>query len=155
MKVYLLTEGSYSDYRVNVAFRNKADADAVAATEDSYFDVEEYDLLDEVPVRRMLYAVHADRRPLAHRGRTSEVEGGWTSEVEGGWRIVETQRLVWPWDCAHPKNLRAKITSKASSAAKFDNLWFSVEGWDGEACRKVAFDTITKLKAIQGGISDQ
>jgi hypothetical protein len=147
MKVYLLTEGSYSDYRVNAVFRNKVDADAVAGTEGNYYDVEEYDLLDEVPVRRRLYTIHADRRRSALRD--------WTSEVDGGWMLEERSRLVWPWDCGHPKNLRAKITYKASSAAKFDDLWFTVEGWDEEACRKVVFDTITKLKAIQEGISDQ
>ena len=146
MKVFALSSGSYSDYRVNAIFRNEVDAKAVAETEGWYYDVEEYELYEETPVQRMLFTIHADRRRSAGRE--------WTSEVESGWRLEERQRLVWPWDCTHPKNLRAKIIAKAGSAAKFDDLWFTVEGWDEEACRKVVFDTITRLKAIQEGVTD-
>lgn len=146
MKVYALSSGSYSDYRVEAIFRNKADAQAVAATEGFYYDVEEYVILEEPAKQRMLYTIHADRR--SGYGRN------WTSEVEGGWKLAEVKRLVWPWDCTHRGNLRAKIVHKADRAKGYDDLWFTVEGWDEEACRKVVYDTITKLKAIQEGVAD-
>ena len=146
MKIFALSSGSYSDYKVNALFRNEDDAKAVIATQDYGFEIEEYDLFEETPKRRMLYHITASRRNNGLR---------WTSEIEGGWRLAEWDRLVWPWDCSHPKNLRAKITYKAPSNYGYDNLWFTVEGWDGEACRKVVYDTITKLKAIHEGVADQ
>ena len=146
MKIFALSSGSYSEYRINALFRNEDDAKAGIATEDYGFEIEEYDLLEETPKRRMQYTITASRRDNGLR---------WTSEIEGGWRLSELERLVWPWDSDLPKNLRAKITHKAQSNYGYESMWFTVEGWDGEACRKVVYDTITKLKAIHEGVADQ
>lgn len=52
MKVYVATEGSYSDYRILGVFSKRGDAEAVG-------EVEEYDLWNRVPLVRTVYAMRA------------------------------------------------------------------------------------------------
>ena len=157
-KIYLLTSGSYSDYRVEAAFANEEDAKAVAKSQDTYhrdagFDVEEYVIYESIPERRVKYEVSADHRAAnvirAHHG------GPATSEVEGGWSLWESSRPLWPWEWDIPANCRAKshtgnldLTPAPNGRIRDERWWFRVDGWDEEAVRKVVYDTITRCKAV-------
>lgn len=61
-KVWLITSGSYSDYSIDFVFATQALADEFIATCESAgwhdFDIEERDLLDELPTRAVRYDVH-------------------------------------------------------------------------------------------------
>ncbi len=91
-KVYAISEGSYSDYRVRAIFKTRklaeeaiARARTVSRYDDDWNEVEEYDLYDQVP------------QPITTYRLTQDL---WDDGTEGPeYRTVSTA-MPWDWDVA-------------------------------------------------------
>lgn len=115
--VYVVTTGSYSDYSVSCVFEDKALADAHAVDVDG--SVEEFQLLDEAPVRFTVYSISNDT--FQGRGVTHE----WTY-------------LAWSYNRGQYK--RAERTEWGNGSIR-------VVGWDRAAVRKSYHDATARLQA--------
>ena len=73
MKVYVLTEGEYSDYRVNAVFSSQTAANA-AKDAGAGESIEEFELYDAVPPQTILY-IH--ERLNGRESRRAEIRWPW------------------------------------------------------------------------------
>lgn len=142
-RVWAVSSGSYSDYRVHAVFSSEEAADAVCAAENrgsSYGDygVEEYVLYDKAPERFVEYTVTVGRRPEDRFGDP-------TSAIDGGFYLWESERLVWPWEASTSKNMRP-------TATRYGRDGITVRGRDAESVRKTVHDAIARVKAEEAGL---
>lgn len=130
MKVYLASEGSYSDYAVIAVFLNKEDAQKVSLNE-----VEEMELYESVP----------------------EKVSGWVMKAmpyTEDWH----ERFVsyWPWEVWLPMNDRP-TTHVWDYGYRRDGGGYSkairASGKDRESVRKAFYDRVAQLKAEDAGIA--
>jgi len=123
MKVYVVTSGSYSDYHIEAVFARRAPAKVVA--KDLVGNVEEYDVLDALPVRTTLYTVHLVRGPNWLSDRSIQVE--------------RYQSTVWPW-----QYMVSELGGKPYRVYDRDG-WPSVVGTDKGIVEKV----FKELRAVR------
>jgi hypothetical protein len=144
-KVYALSAGSYSDYRVLALFPTRKLAKEAAAAErlaDSWAhdaDVEEFYLYDEVPEHVTVWRIHQDLMDDGTEGEKRE------------WAITEL-----PW--SHYENIEAlekrpvtRFVRAPIHQGRGGRL--EVMGLDQTAVRKVFSDRKAEIVAAREGIS--
>jgi hypothetical protein len=128
VKVYGLSRGDYSDYRVCAIFKNRADAEAVGP---GFNEVEEYDLMESPPEKRVVYYAHAQAP---------------------GWEVSEQKRVEWPWDTDFLPDNGRPFVHEWHPVGIFPYR-ISVRGLDAESVRKALFDRAAQIRAEQEGIA--
>lgn len=138
-KVWAVSSGSYSDYRVHAIFSTEAAAQKAHET-DTFLDVEEYELYDDVPERQVSYHIRATRNRAGLRFDSN------VTMVEGGWYISEWQNVNWPWDYSYHKTKRPEFTSSYIDNIKHKDNWtFQFSGSDQQAVRRAVYDKVREL----------
>jgi hypothetical protein len=56
-KIYIVTSGEYSEYEINAVFSTKEKANAYIQQHGTYYDIEEYDLDEEVEKKTQLWSI--------------------------------------------------------------------------------------------------
>ena len=56
-KIYIVTSGEYSEYEINAVFSTKEKANAYIQQRGTYYDIEEYDLDEEVEKKTQLWSI--------------------------------------------------------------------------------------------------
>jgi hypothetical protein len=56
-KIYIVTSGEYSEYEINAVFSTKEKANAYIQQHGTYYDIEEYDLDEEVEKKSQLWSI--------------------------------------------------------------------------------------------------
>jgi hypothetical protein len=56
-KIYIVTSGEYSEYKINAVFSTKEKANAYIQQHGTYYDIEEYDLDEEVEKKSQLWSI--------------------------------------------------------------------------------------------------
>jgi sirohydrochlorin ferrochelatase len=87
MKVYLATEGWYSDYRVLAVFTNRTDAEEVGES------VEEFELYESRPVPQIVHVLESMPWNVEPR-YWREVVRPWDYRAE--WAVTRPRVDVWP-----------------------------------------------------------
>jgi hypothetical protein len=143
MKVYVVTEGAYSDYHIEAIFANRKDAQRVVDRKnaprdgDAYGEacVEEFDLRDG-PLEPIIVFVRV------FQDTSSYVSSLFDIEPSRAWSR-ETEELWWPWDDDKPRLVVAK-----------ENEWgVIVRGTDKAKVDKSFQDRVAHWKAVRAGIT--
>lgn len=129
MKVWLLTSGSYSEFRVHAVFADHGLARRTA-DRDPQFDLLEYQVIDDVVVPRILYGASASKQQ--------------------GWVINTWQTLIWPWDDYGAQWERQR--KRAEITVNTNGLWVMGHGFDEQAVIKGVADQVTRIRAREEGI---
>ena len=139
MKVYVITEGEYSDYHIEKVFLDKAKAEEFCALQNrkgnSYngsWDIEEYETSDayinSTGIVRYLYTYWIDKSHAIPKTLTPSV-------YVVGYDKEPTVRDGNP------------------NYSDFIRITFTLQSRDEEKARKILFDTYAKYKANREGIT--
>jgi hypothetical protein len=136
-KVYLVTEGSYSDYHVVAAFASKELAEEFAAGPANKWGdmgVEEYDVYSELPTPTIIYT-----------GEVQREANGWPDDIE------VSSYLRWPWD--DDVSRRGEVSAWKMAGSRERPRRFTCQHTDREAVIKILSDRVAQEKALEAGIA--
>jgi|WetSurMetagenome_2_1015567.scaffolds.fasta_scaffold15523_12 hypothetical protein len=126
-KVYVVTEGSYSDYHIVAVFRDRKEAETFVGS--NVDEIEEYELYEKQPVRQVVYYAKAE---------------------SPDWNVEERSWVAWPWDSYYG------LSRPVADEWPQQGLWprrVTVHGSDMGEVRMALYDRIAKIKAEQEGIA--
>jgi len=124
-KVYVVTRGSYSDYRIEACFTDKALAEAHASKAGG--EVEEYPLFERMPRRVSVYFKSTGH--YAHLGEPHE-----------------HTTVMWEYEAA-------EFSPRARVIEYNRGHGLRSEGRDKEAVRKAFDDRWAQMRAVKAGIA--
>ena len=126
-KIYIVTSGEYSEYEINAVFSTKEKANAYIQQHGTYYDIEEYDLDEEVEKKTQLWSIvfciengkFDEANPISYN-KNKEVD---TCYVEERFRDDKMYYIIFLVD-ADSMNRAVKIARERFAAVKANEyIW--------------------------------
>lgn len=137
-KIWAVSSGEYSDYRVEAMFETKELAEEVAKLD--AFEVEEYTVYDAVPSKVGQHIIYVSQKTSAW----SMGDDPATVAVDGGWFILERHFERWPWDYA-PADTRPRLSATYMHDTHRGRWAFFYEGPNVDTVRRAVYDKIREM----------
>lgn len=157
--VYLITSGSYSDYRVNYVFLTLEKAEAwidLHRSEGGYseYDVEHFDAQDDEPLAEVFDVLTVEYCYLSDptTAPTELVSDGWPREYTRKYiidELVESTERILSDSYKFKEKYNSEVPTYETSTGRIEGseFGFKLVGTDHERIRKTASERMARIRA--------